>query len=89
MKKTVTLNPGESKVVSFSFTPSIAKSYSVSVDGLSGSFIAHKVPEAEFEVTNLVIEPAEIYIGEAVSIAVTVTNVGGLAGSHEVTCEVT
>lgn len=88
MKKTITLNPGESKVASFSFTPTVAKSYVVSVDGLSGSFVAIEAPVAEFEVTNLVIEPTEPYIGEAVSISVTVTNVGGKAGSYEVTCEV-
>jgi len=89
MKKTVTLNPGESKTVDFTFTPALAKGYSVSVDGLSGSFVAHEVPEAEFAVSNLVISPTEVYVGEPVSISVTVTNTGGLAGSYEVTAEVT
>lgn len=87
MKKTVTLNPGESKVVGFTFTPAIAKSYTVSVNDLSGSFVALEVP-AEFVVSDLVIEPAEAYIGEPVSISVTVTNIGGTAGSYEVNCEV-
>ena len=88
MKKTVTLNPGESKVVGFSFTPTAAKSYGVSVNGLVGSFIAIEAPAAEFTVSDLVIEPIEVYIGEPVSIAVIVTNLGGKAGSYEVTCEV-
>ncbi len=40
----VTLNPGESKVVGFVFTPAEARAYQVSVDGLSGSFIAVAAP---------------------------------------------
>lgn len=88
MKKTVTLNPGEAKVVTFTYAPIVAKGYSVSVNGLSGSFTAIEVPVAEFEVSNLIIEPTEPYVGETVSISVTVTNVGGKAGSYEVVCEV-
>lgn len=88
MKKTVTLNPGESKTVDFTFTPTTAKGYSVSMDGLTGSFIAHDVPQTEFAVSNLVISPPEVYVGEPVSISVTVTNTGGIAGSYEVVCEV-
>lgn len=88
MKKTVTLNPDESKVVGFTFTPTVAKGYGVSVDGLMGSFVALPIPGAEFVVSNLVIDPTEVYIGEQVSISVVVTNIGTLAGSYEVTCEV-
>ncbi len=39
-QQTVTLQPGESKVVSFEATPAIAKTFQVSVDGLTGSFKA-------------------------------------------------
>lgn len=88
IKKTVTLNPGESKLVAFTVTPAVAKTYSVSVDGLSGSFTAYSVPAAEFRVSNLVITPTEVYVGESVSISVVVTNVGGKVGSYEVTLEV-
>jgi len=44
MKKMVTLNPGESKVVSFQFIPQEVRIYQVSVDGLSGSFSAIAAP---------------------------------------------
>jgi len=43
-EQSVTLNPGESKVVSFEAVPSVAKTYHVSVNGLSGSFTASKPP---------------------------------------------
>ncbi len=39
-EQSVTLNPGESRVVSFSATPSEARTYQVLVDGLTGSFAA-------------------------------------------------
>jgi hypothetical protein len=44
LKKSVSLNPGESKAVGFIFTPSVAKVYGVSVNGLSGSFSVIEVP---------------------------------------------
>jgi len=43
-QKNVTLQPGESRAVSFEVIPSFAKTYSVSVDGLSGSFKATAAP---------------------------------------------
>jgi len=36
----VTLNPGESKPVAFTTVPALAKTYTVAVDGLTGSFTA-------------------------------------------------
>lgn len=40
--QTIELEPGESEVVSFKTTPSEARTFLVSVDGLAGSFIAIK-----------------------------------------------
>ena len=88
MKKTVTLNPGESRTVAFTFTPTAAGVHSVSVDGLSGSFTVLEAPVAEFEVSNLTIEPPEIYVGETVNVSLTVTNIGDKTGSYEVVLEI-
>ena len=41
----MTLQPGESKVVSFEATPQEARSYQVSVNGLTGSFVATEALE--------------------------------------------
>ncbi len=87
--KTITLDPGESRTVAFTFTPSVAKVHVVSVDGLTGSFNVVGVPAAEFVVSDLVISPSEVYIGEPVTISVIVTNVGGVRGSKTITLEVT
>ncbi|GAI61248.1 unnamed protein product, partial [marine sediment metagenome] len=48
-EQSVTLEPGESKVVSFEATPHEAKVYQVSVDGLTGSFEAVGATVAEIE----------------------------------------
>lgn len=57
-EQSVTLNPGESKLVSFEATPHEAKAYQVSVDGLSGSFVA--IAPAAVEVTGITINPTNL-----------------------------
>jgi len=88
-QQSVTLQPGESKEVSFTVTPTTAKTYSVSVDGLSGSFVCTTVPVADIRVEDLIISAAEVYVGEPVTISVVVTNYGAVAGSKTITCTVT
>ena len=85
---TVTLAPGEAKPVEFQFSPMEARVYQVSVDGLIGSFSVLEPPAAQFVVSDLIITPAQCYPGELVSISVTVRNIGLVAGSYTVTCEV-
>ena len=87
-EQTITLAPGESKVVSFEVTPAIAKTYSVSVDGLTGSFTATEAPVADIRVENLVITPTEVTVGETVTISVTATNYGEAAGTKKIVCQV-
>ncbi len=88
MKKTVSLNPGQSGTVAFTFTPSTAKVYSIKVDGLTDWLTVLDVPFVEFQVSNLVISPQQIYVGETVSISVTVTNIGNAPGSYEVVLDI-
>lgn len=82
-KKTVTLSPGESKVVAFSFTPTIAKSYTVSIDGLSGSFVAVAPVEEAAATIQIEVIGAETFTlteGESYIVRVTVTNQSTRAG---------
>ena len=83
--KTVTLEPGESKAVSFEVRPTELGVYSVNVDGLTGSFSVTAIPVADIRVSDLVIEPREVYVGETVSISVIATNIGTAAGSRTIT----
>ena len=88
-EQTVSLQPGESKTVSFEVTPAVAKTYSVSVDGLTGSFKATTAAVADIRVENLVISPTEVNVGEKVLISVTATNYGTVVGTKTITCTVT
>jgi len=83
----VTLAPGDSEVVSFEVTPDVARTYSVSVDGLHGSFKATEVvPPADIRVENLEITPSEVKVGEVVTISCRATNYGNASGSRVVEC---
>jgi len=88
IEKSITLDPGESGNVDFTVTPDLAKTYSVNVNGLAGSFTAIALP-ADFEVSDLVINPTEVYVGDPVTISVTVTNIGQTTGTVTITLEVT
>jgi len=87
-EKTVTLQPGESKTVSFEVTPPVAKDYSVTVDGQTGSFRVTEMPVADIRVENLTIEPSEVTVGQTVTINVTATNYGNAAGTKKIICTV-
>ena len=88
-EKTVSLEPGQSAGVSFEVTPAEAKTFHVSVNGLTGSFVATEEAVADIRLENLVIEPAEVNVGQLVQISVTATNYGGAAGSKTLVCQVT
>lgn len=86
---TVNLQPGETKTVPFTFTSTVAKTYTVVVDGLAGSFIASPVPVSDIRVTNLNISPASCYVGDTVTMTITVENFGTAAGSRDIVVSVT
>ena len=75
-EQTVSLAPGESKAVSFEATPAVAKTYQVSVDGLTGSFRATEAPVEviDFELAMPTVSPAEITPGTAITITCPVTS---------------
>ncbi|MBA7606571.1 hypothetical protein ES703_13721 [subsurface metagenome] len=72
-EKTVTLEPGESKTITFEVVPDVAKSYSISVDGLSGSFVATE-EVIDFELARPIVAPAEVTPGTAITITCPVTS---------------
>jgi len=72
----VSLQPGESKTVSFEATPKEAKTYQVSIDGLIGSFEAIEAPVEviDFELAKPSVSPAEVAPGTAITITCPVTS---------------
>ena len=92
-EKTVTIAAGGSETVTFSVTKEEADSYTVTVDGLSGSFTVAPVvvpPEpAAFSVSYLSVSPRlEVEPGETVAITVLVANTGGKSGSYTVVLKI-
>jgi uncharacterized cupredoxin-like copper-binding protein len=85
-EETVTLDPGEETTVEFTVTEDTDGTYTVSIGLLSDSFTVETPPPpptpAEFELSNLVISPTTVEIGEPISVSVTVTNIGEEAGSY-------
>ncbi len=65
--KTVTLNPDESETVSFSYTPASEGTYSIEVDGLTGSLVASKEAEEVTETPRLVTGTLWLAIGAVVA----------------------
>lgn len=78
--KEVTLEPGQSKTVSFEVKKQELGSYNLGTGDLSKSFDVAK--PAEFEVENLAV-PEEIFVGRPFVASVDVINVGGIEGTYE------
>jgi hypothetical protein len=82
MAITVTLNPGESQDVQFTFVPPDAKPYQAKIDGLTATFTAVPVPVANIVATNISVSPTQVQVGQTVTITVTMKNTGTAAGSR-------
>ena len=81
----VTLDGGDSELVTFSLTAGMVGEYTVEVGELKSTFTVDE-PEAPaaFITNNLDINPAEVTMGEDITISVLVTNTGDLSGSYEI-----
>jgi hypothetical protein len=78
--RTVELKAGEETMITYVVTRDVG-SYTVEVDGLTGSFTVKAPPKpAEFEFSNLEITPKEVELGMNVTISVDVTNIGEAMG---------
>ncbi len=79
--------PGETKCVGFDLYECSPECEWVLIEANSPA-CGWEPGEAEFQVTDLIISPSEVYVGEPVAISVLVTNVGGKRGPKTVTLEV-
>ena len=79
--------PGETKCEGFDLYECSGEGKWVRVEENSPS-CGWEPGEAEFEVSDLVIEPATVNVGEPVSISVLVTNIGEKAGTKTVMLQV-
>ena len=88
-EQVVELQPGESKLVSFEAIPHEARTYHVSVDGLTGSFRA--VAKAKFyipaEMTVKVTDGSILGMYWRCEFSAPITNVGDVPGTYTITYE--
>ncbi|MFC2065828.1 CARDB domain-containing protein [Chloroflexota bacterium] len=84
--KQVTLSGGESQKATFTTTPNVARTYTVTIDGLSAKFVV-KAPSA-FTTSDLSITPAEVNVGQEVTIKALAANTGDLSGSYKVVLKI-
>lgn len=88
--KEVTIAGGAEDTIAFIITKDTAGTYTVNVNGLSGTFEVTEPPPAPatFTASDLTITPTNVGIGEKIIISVTVANTGDLPGSYEVTLKI-
>jgi transcriptional regulator with XRE-family HTH domain len=93
----VTLAGGASQGLTFIAARDVPGTYTINIEGLSATFTVKEAvtppdetePEpAEFTPSNLFISPAEVGIGETVTVSILVANTGDLTDSYEVTLKV-
>ena len=82
----VTLVGGISREITFTTVKDTAGTFTVTTNGLSGTFTVKAIPRpAAFTIDALSISPAEVDIGESVTLSTRITNTGDLTGSYKVT----
>ena len=84
--KDVTLDGGDSQTVTFTTAKDAAGTYTVTVDGLSGTFLVRGL--TTFAISKLSVTPAEVVIGEEVTISTFITNTGNFTGSYKATLKI-
>jgi hypothetical protein len=86
--KSIQLDGGETKTVLFDITENEEGSYTVTLDDLSTAFTitseAQPVKPAEFQATDLKIEPTAVLADEPLTVSVKITNIGEASGSYTV-----
>lgn len=83
--KSITVSPGSSQVVSFTFSPDAAGQYTIRIGGQQRTItVGEPLAPAAFSVTGLSVTPLRPVIGEPVTIDVEVQNAGDSAGSYSV-----
>jgi hypothetical protein len=81
-RRSITLAPGETKLLTFMLTKNHPGTYSISVGRRESTVVVEKPLPPDFHLSNLEINPSEVDSGEAVVITATIANVGGTQGKY-------
>jgi hypothetical protein len=81
-RKSVTLAPGATEMITFVLTRSQAGIYRISVGNRKSTLVVEKPLPPDFHLSNLEINPAAAEIGDIIIITAEIANTGGTQGSY-------
>lgn len=81
-RKSMTLAPGETELLTFELTINHAGSYKISIADKESTLIVENPSPPDFRLSNLEINPTEVNIGENVVITAKIANAGGTQGNY-------
>jgi len=81
-RKSLTLAPGQTELLTFKLTRSHTGSYKISVGSKESTLTVQKPSPPDFRLSNLAINPDAVDICETAVITATLTNIGGSRGDY-------
>jgi hypothetical protein len=81
-RKSVTLAPGATEMITFMLTRSQPGTYIISIGDRKSTLVVEKPLPPDFRLSNLEINPTEVDTGDKVVITAKIANVGGTQGSY-------
>jgi hypothetical protein len=81
-RKSITLAPGATELITFVLTRGQAGTYRISVGNKESTLVVEKLSPPDFRLSNLEINPSKVDSGEKVVITAKIANVGGTQGSY-------
>jgi LEA14-like dessication related protein len=81
-RKSITLAPGATELMTFTLTRSHAGTYKISVGNKESTLVVENLLPPDFRLSNLDINPSKIDSGEKMVITAKIANVGGTQGSY-------
>jgi len=81
-RKSITLAPGATELITFTLTKNQAGTYRISVGSKESNLVVENLLPPDFRLSNLEINPAAAEIGDIIIITAEIANTGGAKGSY-------
>ena len=81
-RKSITLAPGATELVTFTLARSQAGTYRISVGNKESTLVVENLLPPDFRLSNIEINPSKVDSGEKVVITAKIANIGGTQGSY-------
>jgi uncharacterized protein YfaS (alpha-2-macroglobulin family) len=81
-RRSVTLAPGGTELITFMLIRSHPGTYSISVGSWESTLLVEQPSPAEFRISNLEVSPTKVDAGDNIVVSAKIANVGGTQGSY-------